>query len=545
MLQHAARRHAYSSFPSSEGGALPGEAGAQWREVVENSPDGILLTRLDGAVLGANPAACALLARTEEETCLAGRAGIVVLDDAARRFVEERLREGHARGVLTLCRKDGSTFLADVASTVFEGPNGESMTSLTFRDVTAVERAGRALKILADAGVLSSSLDLRTTLKNLTDLVVPKLADVCTVDLVEPDGIMRAAVAHRDPARVGAFEQVRRRTMREDASGGVDYVLRTGKPSFIFELTDERLQDITLDRPHFDAARALGVRSFVTVPLIARTVTIGALTLMSDGGVPSFGAADLELVQALGERAAMAIDNAHQHAEMVEARRLRDEVLAVVAHDLRAPLNTIQIVAGLQSRQSPSRETETIKRAVRRADELIHDLLLATKTESGTLPIDRRPQSVASILDEVRELHLPLAEAKSVRFVVAIDGELPRAALDRHRTVQMLSNLVANGIKFTPAGGLVELRSRTEPENILLTVSDTGAGIEASDLPFIFDRYWQGAHSRHLGAGLGLSISKGIARAHGGDIAVESVVGEGTTFTIVLPRVAKSPPDVC
>lgn len=438
-------------------------ADARWRAVVEHAPDGILLTIPDGRIIGANPAACTLLGRTEAEICAGGRADVVVPDEALSRLLEERKRHGRARGVVTMRRGDGTTFLADIASTVFESDTGELWTSMSFGDVTQIERARHALEILADAGrVLASSLDLPTTLRQLTDLVVPRLADVCTVDLVEPDGVVRAAVAHRDPTRVAAFEQVRRRKMHPDATDGVDYVLRTGKPSYVFELTDEWLRAMALDPAHFEQALALGVRSFVSVPLIAHGVTIGALTLMSDGGVPSFGEDDLELAQALGERAAMAIDNAHRHAEVLAARRLRDEVLAVVAHDLRGPLYVIQLAAMDLERQQASNEVTTIRRAVRRADALIRDLLLASKAEGGNLQFERRSASLTTMFEEVSALHLPLAEAASLRFSADIEGKVPNLEVDPHRIVQMLSNLVANALKFTPAGGRVELRGRVE-----------------------------------------------------------------------------------
>ncbi|HSO34977.1 MAG TPA: ATP-binding protein, partial [Labilithrix sp.] len=470
-----------------------------YRAVIEHAPDGILLTAPDGRIFTANPAACALLGRTEEELRAVGRAGVVVVTDAARRFFEERQRTGSVRGLLTMIRKDGTTLIAHAASTVFQSEGGETLTSTTFRDVTESERARRALEILADAGrVLATSLDLDETLKHLTDLVVPKLADVCTVDLVEPEGVRRAAVAHRDPTRVASFEQVRRRAVNPEASAGVDHVLRTGEPSCVYELSDDWLRTAVLDGAHFEEARALGVRSFVSVPLIARSVTIGALTIMSDGGVPPFGEADLSLVRALGERAASAIDNAHQLARAVEARRLRDEVLSVVAHDLRGPLNTIGLATQLLARTAPGPEVDTIALAVRRADMLIHDLTLAAKMEAGSLPLERRPESVASIVDEVSALNASLAKARSLRLVAAIEGEgdLTRATVDRHRVVQMLSNLLANAIKFTPKEGRVELRCRGDGEQIVFTVSDTGSGIEPGDLPHVFDRYWQGARAR-------------------------------------------------
>jgi PAS domain S-box-containing protein len=519
-----------------EVGELVGADG--WRLVVEHAPDGILLTAPDGRVLAANPAACELLGRTEREICEEGRNGLVVANEALARMLTERAQTGKTAGILTMRRKDGATFLAEAASTVFESGRGEHWTSLSFRDVTEAERGRRMLEILADAGrVLARSLDLDETLKSVTDLVVPKLADVCTVDLVEPDGIRRAAVAHRDPTRAGDIARDHRRVVKPNATNGVDYVVRTGEPSCIFELTDDWLKRATLDDAHYRQARSLGVRSFVTVPLVVETKVIGALTLMSDGGVPNFGEADLSLAQALGALAATAIDNAHRHREAIEARRLRDEVLGTVAHDLRGPLNAIQLTAAVLARRSPGEELDTIRRAVRRADILIQDLLVAAKAESGTIPLELHDEDVQTILDEVEVLHRPLAAQKSLQLAVALEGETRAIRCDRHRVVQMLSNLVSNAIKFTPEQGSVTLRCRVEPERIVLSVVDTGAGIRPEDLPFVFDRFWQGAHSRRVGAGLGLAISQGIARAHGGDIRVESVLQRGTTFTVVLPIV--------
>ena len=515
---------------------------ARWRSLFEHSLDGVLLTAPDGRILAANPAACAMLGRTERDVCDAGRAGIVVVDDAALRFLDQRQREGHARGILTLRRKDGSTFLADLTSAIFKSASGALRTSMTFRDVTESERGRRVLEILADAGrVLASSLDESTTLKNLTDLVVPKLADVCVVDLLTPDGVARVATAHRNPSRVAEFVQVRRRGMLPHATAGVDYVLRTGEPSCVFELSDAWLHANTVDATHFEAARKLGVRSFVAVPLVAGGRTLGALTVMSDGGVPPFGEADLSLVRALGVRAATAIDNAHRHAESLDARRLRDEVLGVVAHDLRSPLHTIQLAATLLARRTPSTELETIQRAVQRADMLIHDLLLAAKAEGGRIPLVPRTENLASILDEVDAIHRTLAESKPLELVVTTEGTAPSAVVDRHRIVQMLSNLTANAIKFSPPGGRVEVRARADAERVVFTVSDTGIGIAADDIPHVFDRYWQGRHSPDLGAGLGLSICRGIAESHGGHISVASTVGTGTTFEVVLPASPSAP----
>ncbi len=512
-----------------------------WRTVVEHAPDGILLTAPDGRILAANPAACVLLARTEEEICTAGRTGVLVLDEPAMRLIEERRRTGRARGVVTLRRKDGSTFLADVASTVFTKSAAQVWTSLTFRDVTESERARHALEILADAGrVLASSLDLRTTLKHLTDLVVPKLADVCTVDLLEADGVSRVAVGHRDPSLIAAFEQVRRRTLREDAAIGVDYVVRTGNPSCIFELTDDSLRTAAHDRAHFESARALGVRSFLAVPLKARSLTIGALTLMSDGGVPSFTESDLRLVQALGERAASAIDHARLYERAQRATQARDELIAAVSHDLGGPLGAIVGTTELLSRREVGEETrkallEILRRSAEWMKRLTDDLVDTARLEAGHFTVEKKSCGVRHLLKETLDLMQPLAQQKKLALEVrfpALEAELP---CDHERILRVLWNLIGNAIKFTPEGGQVGVTAELGGDEVRFAVTDSGPGIAAEDLPHVFDRFWRGRRTERIGSGLGLAIARGIVEAHGGRIRAESEAGKGSTFFFTLP----------
>jgi signal transduction histidine kinase len=502
-----------------------------WHAYFQDAPDCLLLTALDGRVFAANDAACRLFARSEAEICRVGRAGLVVVDDLARAFMARREASGNARGVLTLMRGDGTTFVGEVASVVVGHPHG-SHTVICIHDLTAQRAAQRTLAILAEAGrVLGASLDIEETLQRLTSLLVPRLADLCTVDIVEDHVVRRVAVSHRDPARVEDVRQIRRREAL--AKKGVDRVLTTGDCELVPVVTDDFLREAAHDEEHLARARALGLRSLVTVPLVAHGRTIGALTLGSTGGVPSYSEADRDLALALAERAALALDNAREHAAAIEALRLRDEVLSVVSHDLRNPLNAISLSAQLIARRSPSDEVDAIQHAVARATHLIHDLLLAAKMDFATIPLERKDERARSLLDEVISLHSVSASLKALELTAAVDEDAV-AWVDRHRVVQMLDNLVGNAIKFT-ASGRVELRARIEKDDLLLEVSDTGIGIPPSDLPHVFDRFWQSARARRAGAGLGLAIARGIARAHGGDISVSSELGSGTRFVATLP----------
>jgi signal transduction histidine kinase len=221
------------------------------------------------------------------------------------------------------------------------------------------------------------------------------------------------------------------------------------------------------------------------------------------------------------------------------ATRSRERVLQIVAHDLRSPLTSIQMVTDLIGREAPALEPQLkkITRAVERMDKLLVDLVDTTKIERGQLAMSPRPEPVAAILREAGEQYVPQAQAHEIALSID-DGSGEAAVLcDRVRIMQVLGNLIGNALKFTPAGGKVVVAARPRAGMVSFAVTDTGRGIPAQDQPHVFERYWRGDEK---GTGLGLFIARTIVAAHGGQIAVESKVGAGTTFTFTLP--AASPP---
>jgi signal transduction histidine kinase len=165
---------------------------------------------------------------------------------------------------------------------------------------------------------------------------------------------------------------------------------------------------------------------------------------------------------------------------------------------------------------------------------LIQDLLDVAKLEAGRLGIDPRPIEVAPVIAEAIDMLQPIAVEKSIRLDVVVADGLPTITADAGRVLQVLSNLVGNAVKFTPAGGRVTIRVEHVAGNVRFCVADTGAGIPPEQLPRIFGRFWQADRSDRRGIGLGLAIAKGIVEAHGGRISVESRVGEGTSFYFTL-----------
>ena len=228
------------------------------------------------------------------------------------------------------------------------------------------------------------------------------------------------------------------------------------------------------------------------------------------------------------------------------AIRTRDEVLAIVSHDLRNPLNLVltggsfllETAEGLEPRERE--QLRMIHRAAGQMNRLIQDLLEVSAMEAGNVSVDPRPEPAEPLVHEACGLLGHVAEAKGIRVSCELDDGLPPIRADRDRVHQVFGNLIGNALKFTPEGGTIRVRAEPDGGMVRFSVSDTGAGIRAEDLPHVFDRFWQARHSRAGGAGLGLAISRSIVAAHGGSMWVESEVGRGSTFFFTLPMVDRT-----
>ena len=245
----------------------------------------------------------------------------------------------------------------------------------------------------------------------------------------------------------------------------------------------------------------------------------------------------------LQERAeALAADNAHLLEKAERASRAREDVLAVVSHDLRNQLNAILMSATLLLRKRPTNDVErrarrnilTIQRSAEGMDRLIGDLLDVASIESGSLSLERQAERVGALVQSALELLEEQAAAGAIRLSSEVIVPETEVVCDRQRIQQVFSNLIGNAIKFTPPGGAISVRVEPQAESVRFAVSDTGGGIPGEELPHVFDRFRQGSHASR-GSGLGLAIAKGIIEAHGGAIWLESEVGIGTTVFFTLP----------
>jgi len=479
--------------------------------------------------------------------------------------VSKVLREGKVVGLANhtvLLPKTGPEIPIDDSGAPIRNEAGEMVgVVLVFRDVTELKRHENQNDFLAKAGeALVSSLDYQATLANVARFAVPRLADWCAVDLVDPSTsrIKQVAVAHADPAKVRYAEELGRRyPTPPDAPTGVPQVIRTGKSELYSEIPNELIEAGARDAEHLRIIRELELKSAMVVPLRARGRTFGAMTFVYADSDRRYTPEDLAFAEDLARRAAMAIENSIALKDAEDARerehwlreeaertnRLKDEFLATASHELRTPLNAILGWTLMLRRGNIDVETDRalgiVERNARAQAKLIEDVLDVSRIVSGKLTLHLGPTSVAAAARAAVETITPAADAKGITVVTEIASEPSTISADADRLQQVIWNLLSNAVKFTPKDGHVVLRVFREASDVCVSVKDSGEGIRPDMLSAIFEPFQQADASttrRHGGLGLGLSIVKQLVVAHGGSVEAQSDgTGKGSTFTVRLP----------
>ena len=271
------------------------------------------------------------------------------------------------------------------------------------------------------------------------------------------------------------------------------------------------------------------------MPLVARERLLGVLKLFSSTPTRRYAPADVRVAEEVAHHAALAIDNARLYQAATRAIRERDDVLGMVAHDLRNPLGVILMNARLLRRRegeaAPGSRSpiDGIERAVSRMNRLIADLLDIARLEAGRLSIEPGRVPAAGVVADALDAHKVQAASTSCTLHAELAPDLLDLWADRDRLLQIFENLIGNALKFTDPGGDVAVGAAPRDGEVVFWVRDTGRGMSADEVSHLFDRFWQARKSDRRGAGLGLPIVKGLVEAHGGHIWVESAPGRGTT----------------
>jgi PAS domain S-box-containing protein len=377
------------------------------------------------------------------------------------------------------------------------------------------EAAQRRLAFLAEASqVLAVSLDFEATLQGVAELVAASQAACCLVDIQESNGTLRrVASAASDPSGPCNDDQLVDRQVGE--------VLRTGQP---------RLSESSL-----------------SVPLVTRAGTAGAMTWLAAERAAGLELKDLHLAQDLARRCALAMDNARLYGEARAAVGIRDEFLSVAAHELKTPLTSLRGYAQLLGREFDKGHVSNPDRARRAAAtiqvqsdklaRLVGQLLDVSRIQSGKLAIERRDTDLSGLVKDVVEA--ARSQLKDHTLMARLPTDLS-LFIDPLRIEQVLTNLVDNAIKYSPDGGQIDVSLLAESDGVKLTVRDRGVGVPLEHRGQIFDRFYQahagGPLTSMAGMGLGLYISRQIVELHGGCIEAEFPDDGGTRFVVTLPR---------
>lgn len=446
----------------------------------------------------------------------------------------------HQRPVVGL-RKSGEEFPAESAISKLH-VGGTQLFTASLRDVTEPRRREREAQILAELGAaLGSTVVLDEIVDRFSSTLARAMADVCITLLsgTESESCRARAVA-RDPSKLAATRTFEELADRCAHLRRVVQLLATDGAMRVEHVARETLEAL-LDEADLRAAlRRLEPRDMLLVPLRARGETLGIVLLISSPSSGPYRDDDLRFAEELARRLSISIENARLYRASERALRARDEVLGIVAHDLRNPLGIIMLQSGMLCSRADSAATkkagERIQRSATRMSRLIRDLLDITRLEAGGLELDRDRISTRDVVLESLESQRPLAAAAEIELRVDLASDLPDVWADRDRLLQILENLVGNAVKFTPGGGTIVIGASARDGEVLFRVADTGKGIAAEDVPHLFDRFWQGRQGRRHGAGLGLQIVKGVAEAHGGRVWIDTALGRGSTFFFTIPR---------
>lgn len=536
------------------------ESEQRFQRLVEATREGVLIH--DGrTILDVNPSAVSLVGAGSAAAVIGHSPFSFIAPEHRALAIAHVEREWTEPYEVTVVRADGSTFPAELQGGSI--PYHDRLVRfVSVRDLTLrknaeenekrvlLERAARAeaeasgarADFLAEVSrVLASSFDYQTTLARVARLAVPYLADYCLIDVLDGEKVRRVATAYGEDDREELARQLEQFVPDlQHKENPIARVLRTGRSILAESAAELDPEVIARDPEHLALLREIGPRSALFVPVRVRERTAGVISLISARASRVYEKPDLALAEDVAGRTGLALGNALLFHDAQQATRARDEVLSVVAHDLRNPLgvviNGVELINEIGASDRQAQVIERVLRSAKGMNRLIGDLLEVSRLERGALGLELAEHAVGRLVSDAASMLQPLAEAQSIEFQLRLEQEEMSIRADSVRLQQVFSNLVGNAVKFTPRRGRIVVESVLSGQHVRFGVIDSGPGIPPDQLPHIFSQFWQGNRADQRGLGLGLAIAKGLVEAHQGRIWVESQPGSGAQFYFTIPR---------
>ncbi len=415
----------------------------------------------------------------------------------------------------------------------------------------AAESAQQRLWFLAEANaVLSSSLDLETTLSRVAGLAVPWLADCCSVHIFPADGVEpRSAVTHVDPAKE---ELVRELHTRYPPTPGERHpiieMMNSQTAVLVQEIEDPDLANFVRDDAHREILRRLDFKSYMVVPLIARGRLFGAMSFATSTEKRRYGHDDLSLAEELARRAALALDNARMYDEaqrVQDALRValeaKDEFLGVMSHELRTPITAVyggtRVLRSRGARldeESKARLLEDIEQESERLFRMVENLLVLSRLELGQ-QVATEPVLAQRVIGKLASSFKQRRPARSLEL--KIDERMQPVAAEPHYLEHVLRNLLTNADKYSPPDSPIEIEASMRGDEAEIVILDRGPGIAQEETEAIFERFYRSdrTSSQAAGIGLGLTVCKRLMEAQAGRVWARPREGGGLAAGITLP----------
>jgi signal transduction histidine kinase/CheY-like chemotaxis protein len=466
------------------------------------------------------------------------------------------LRDAEARGLRTPVvvltgssdpALDRRLMKAGAAEFLEKGRLEPQLLERLIRYTTRQARAERAQRLLADASrMLASSLEEEILLGIAARTAVPELADWSWIVIASPDGGRGATgLFHRDPAGLERARELLGEGSIEPSR--CDQLFEGAESDLAVSLSEADLEQLVTSQVEAGSWSRLDTGSAIAAPLEVRGNLRGAFILGRSRARRPFDESDMGLARKVADAVAMALENARLYRATREAVKLRNDVLSMVSHDLGNPLAAIvMVVQRLLERpaegESPQMRSrlQMIQTSAKSMVRLVEDLLAVGRLEAGHFTVDRKRSDLGPLIARtVRQFRLAASQERVELDVHVPSGTAP-VEMDDGRIGQVLSNLLSNALKFTPRGGRVSLRVQGGEGEVVVSVSDSGPGLDPEEMSWLFEPFWQSGKNAKGGAGLGLTIAHEIVRAHGGRIWAESEPGRGSIFRFALPRAGRS-----
>ena len=559
---------------------------AQWQlaAIVESSDDAIVGKDLDGVITSWNHAAEQLFGYPAAEAI--GQSITLIIPPARRSEEDDVIRQIRAGKRVehfetSRRRKDGSEVEVSITvSPITDGSGVVVGASKIARDITErrrVERsrvellerqriasgevvAGRErLAFLSGVGeALASSLDYEETLDRAVHLALPRLGDYCNVLVQDEHGRLRhVAWGHVDRSKEPTLRALARRLIESSEVAKVptfsDRVMTTGRTIVVDQaMLSQTMAQLAANVPDdlVEMGRQIQPHAFVGVPLLVRGRTVGVISFgtTEQDSRRDYVKGDVALVEEFARRVSVAVENARLFRQADELNRLKDEFLATLSHELRTPLSAVlgwsrMLAGGQLDPRKTKQAVDAIERNAQAQAKIVDDILDLARGMGGNLRLEMKPCDLVAVVNRAVEAVSPGAVGKMVRVDVRAPEPVPIVG-DPNRLQQVVWNLMSNALKFTPSGGSVTVDIAATEGHAELQVSDTGVGIPAAFLPYVFDKFRQADASttrQHGGLGLGLAIARHLIELHGGAIEARSAgEGAGATFVVRLPLPART-----